>query len=87
MDIVSSKDNQSTDYQYIDIVANTQYLKYSKTLNSLPLTSFKFSDGKPCIHDQDYNVRYGKYLYPLEIPMGYGCDKDEQTKVTTDPRY
>ncbi len=77
----------NTDYKYLTIRSSELYLKFSTVQDSLPITSFKLSDGYPCMRSDEKNIRKGKYLFDLEIPMGYGCSKDFNNDVYNDARY
>lgn len=71
--MVSSAEENTTDFTYVPIYDGSLYLKYSRTQDSLSVKRLILSEGPACMIPGDINVQKGKVLHPLELTIGNGC--------------
>ena len=73
LDMVSSAEENTTDFTYVPIYNGYLYLKYSRTQDSLSVKWLILSEGPACMIPGGINVQKGKVLHPLELTIGDGC--------------
>ena len=85
--MVSSAEENTTDFTYVNIYDGSLYLKYSRTQDSLSVKRLILSEGPACMIPADINVQKGKVIHPLEQTIGNGCKTEEHNKRRYDPRF